>query len=214
MKRKLALLIAVFVLLAIPAAWLNTQQGVFWGDRFLRRTASGYGPITMVRQENTAHFTGTIEGFSWAGTVRRDGDTMTVAFPDGETIAGTWNGKYLCDPDGMPYIFTTDMITISVGNEPVPPSRVSQAHLLCRMEQEDTEQRGSLWCIAVGLVLYVIGALSILFPDTMHFFGGRWLYDHAELSDAGRFLQRGAGWLGLAVAAFVMYLPLFYFLVR
>lgn len=214
MKKRVILLTLVVLLLAIPAAMLNLQQGVFIGDHFLPRTDSGYGAITILRQEDATQFTGVVGGFSWAGAVRWNGDTASVTFLDGVTVNGRWDGQNLCDLSGVPYAYTIDAVTISVNNEPVPPSHTYQADVLCRMSMGQTEQRGSLWCVAVGLLLYLIGALSILYPDRMHFFGGRWMYSQAELSEAGRSLQRGAGWFGLIAAAIVMYLPLFYPLIN
>lgn len=212
MRKRIILLTLAALLLTVPAAWLNLQTGVFIGDDFLRRTDSGYGPIAMIGQEDATQFTGMIDGFSWAGAVRWEGNIASVTFPDGVTVTGTWDGRHLCDLSGVPYAYTADAITIVVNNESVPPSHTYQADVLCRMSMGETEQRGSLWCVAIGLLLYLIGALSILFPDKMHFFGGRWMYDQAELSDIGRFVQQLAGWVGLATAVFVMYMPLFYFL--
>lgn len=214
MKKRFFLLAIVFLLLALPAAYLNLQQGIWWGDTFLRRTADGYGSIRMTRSDAGTLFSGTLDNFTWHGTVTREGKSIAVTFPDGTRIAGTWNGEYLCDPSGMPHAFQGDMVTIVVNGEAQPPSPIAQADLMCRMALEQIEQRGSLLLVLLGLFVYVTGALSILYPEKMALLGGRWRFAYAELSDAGRAAQKFSGWVCILLSPIVMYLPLFSFLLN
>ena len=212
MKKRFILLSVLLLLLSLPALWLNLQQGIFWGDHFLQRTGDGYGPITMTRAEDHTEFSGILGGFSWLGEVIWENSTARVTFPDGISISGQWDGLHLCDLSGFPYAYTSDMITISVNNEPVPPSHTAQADLMCRMDREFTEARGSVFLVLLGAAAYMTGVLCVLFPDKMYFLGRRWRYDYAELSDTGRFMQKIGGWVCIGTSLFIMYLPLFYFL--
>lgn len=209
MKKHIVLLSLLLLLLIIPATWLNLQSGLYVGEDFLRRTDAGYGPLTLQTQADGAHITGSIDGFSWEATVQTSDAGMSVTLADGTTTAGTWDGEHLCDESGMPYAYLSGSITIVVGNETPPPSPIFQSDVLCRMALGQTEQRGSLSCVLVGVVCYVIGALAIIFPDFTYFFGRRWLFASAELNDTGRTFQRFGGIIGLICAAFLMYLPLF-----
>lgn len=209
MKKHVLLLSMLLVALIIPAAWLNLQTGLYVGEDFLRSTDAGYGPLTLQHQADGMQVTGSVDGFSWDAAVQTQDGGMTVTLADGNVYAGTWDGEHLCDERGMPYAYTSGGITIVVNNEPSPPDPILQADTLCRMALGQTEARGSLWCVLVGVIVYGIGMLSIFFPDFMYFLGRRWCFEQPELSDAGRFCQRLGGVVALAGGAVVMYLPLF-----
>lgn len=209
MKKHVILLSLLLLVLIVPASLLNLQTGLYVGNDFLLCTDTGYGPLAMQTQADGVRFTGSLDGFSWDATVQINDSSLSVTLPDGSITTGVWDGEHLCDESGMPYAYTSGGITIVVGNEPSPPHPIFQADTLCRMALGQTEQRGSLLCVLVGVICYAIGALAILFPDFIHFFGRRWLYDHAELNDTGRVIQRLGGIVGLIASAVLMYLPLF-----
>ena len=221
MRKTVVILLAIALLLALPALWLNLQEGLYVGDDFLRRTGEGrYGDISLERLNGATHVTGRLRNSDftaqlvWSSSVPPSdyvgwGDrSATVTFPDGETISGVWMSPHLCSADGMPNVFGGDMIRIVTGNEEPPLARTTIADLICRMDLGDTERYGSPWLVLAGLVIYAIGALSVLFPDRMHFLGGRWAYANPELSDEGRFFQRLGGAVAMIDAAIIMYLPL------
>ena len=72
MTKRIILLMLGLALLLMPAALLNTRQGVFAGEVFLPRTDSGYGPIVLTRQEGAIDFTGTAADTDFAAVMRRD----------------------------------------------------------------------------------------------------------------------------------------------
>lgn len=208
MKKQVLLLCLVLLVLIVPATWLNLQTGLYVGEEFLRCTGAGYGSLTLQHQADGVHITGSMDGFSWDATVQMQEGSMSVTLADGTVYAGAWDGEHLCDESGMPYAYTSGGITIVVNNEPAPPNPIFQADTLCRMALGQTEARGSLWCVLVGVIVYGIGMLSIFFPDFMYFLGRRWCFEQPELSDAGRFCQRLGGAVALAGGTVVMYLPL------
>ena len=209
MTKKIILLVLGLAVLLAPAAWLNTQQGVYAGDVFLPRTEAGYGPITMALEEDAVTFTGTAAYTNFTAVLCRDEDMVSIAFADGETLTGHWNGANLCNDDGTPYAHTSHAITVTVGNEPSPLGNAALADVLCRMAFGVTESRGSLHLLLLGTVLYVLGALYVLIPEKMYFLGRQWVFSHAELSDMGRLGQVIGGWVLVAAAAIIMYFPLF-----
>ena len=209
MTKKIILLVLGLVVLLVPAAWLNTRQGVYAGDVFLPRTEAGYGPITMTREDGAVTFTGTAADTDFTAVLCRDGNMVSIAFADGATLTGQWDGANLCNDDGTPYAYTSHAITVTVGNEPSPLGQAPLADVMCRMAFGVTEARGSLHLLVVGTVLYVLGALYVLIPEKMYFLGRQWVFSHAELSDMGRLGQVIGGWVLVIAAAVMMYFPLF-----
>lgn len=209
MTKKIILLALGLAVLLAPAALLNTRQGVYAGDVFLPRTENGYGPIVLTLEDGAVTFSGTAADTDFTAALCRDGDMVSIAFADGETLTGHWDGANLCNDDGMPYAYTAHAVTVTVGNEPSPLGRAPLADVLCRMAFGVTEARGALHLLVVGTVLYVLGALYVLIPEKMYFLGRQWVFSHAELSDMGRLGQVIGGWVLLAAAAIIMYFPLF-----
>ena len=209
MTKKIILLALGLAVLLTPAALLNTRQGVYAGDVFLPRTENGYGPIVLTLEDGAVTFSGTAADTDFTAALCRDGDMVSIAFADGETLTGHWDGANLCNDDGMPYAYTSHAITVTVGNEPSPLGRAPLSDVLCRMAFGVTEARGALHLLVVGTVLYVLGALYVLIPEKMYFLGRQWVFSHAELSDMGRLGQIIGGWVLLAAAAIIMYFPLF-----
>lgn len=208
MTKKIILLALGLALLLAPAALLNTRQGVYAGDVFLPRTENGYGPIVLTLEDGAVTFTGTAADTDFTAVLCRDGNMVSIAFADGATLTGHWDGANLCNDDGMPYVYTAHTVTVTVGDEPSPLGRAPLADVLCRMAFGVTEARGALHLLVVGTVLYVLGALYVLIPEKMYFLGRQWVFSHAELSDMGRLGQVIGGWVLVIAAAVMMYFPL------
>ena len=72
------------------------------------------------------------------------------------------------------------------------------------------EQRGHFVVILMAMVIYALGIASFFWPEEVHFFGNRWRYANAELSDDGIFVQKISG-VACAIAGVVLlYAPLFW----
>lgn len=209
MTKKIILLALALAVLLVPAAWLNTRQGVYAGDVFLPRTEEGFGSIAMTLEDGATVFSGTAADTDFTAVLCQDEGLVSVAFADGDTLTGRWDGANLCNDAGTPYVYTSQAITVTVGNEPSPLGHAPLADVLCRMAFGVTEARGALHLLVVGTVLYVLGALYVLIPEKMYFLGRQWVFSHAELSDMGRLGQVIGGWVLLAAAAIIMYFPLF-----
>ena len=209
MTKKIILLALALAVLLVPAAWLNTRQGVYAGDVFLPRTEAGYGPIVLTLEDDAVTFSGTAADTDFTAALCWDEGLVSIAFADGATLTGQWDGANLCNDVGTPYAYTSHAITVTVGDEPSPLGQAPLADVLCRMAFGVTEAQGSLHLLLAGTVLYVLGALYVLIPEKMYFLGRQWVFSHAELSDMGRLGQVIGGWVLLAAAAIMMYFPLF-----
>ena len=100
MTKKIILLALGLAVLLAPAALLNTRQGVYAGDVFLPRTENGYGPIVLTLEDGAVTFSGTAADTDFTAALCRDGDMVSIAFADGATLTGQWNGANLCNDDG------------------------------------------------------------------------------------------------------------------
>ena len=50
----------------------------------------------------------------------------------------------------------------------------------------------------VGLIVYILGVLAVVYPDKMHFLFRRWVYNNPELSETGRALEQiGGGFVAI-----------------
>lgn len=207
MRKTVIVMGIVFLLFAFPALWLNTQKGVHVWDEFLVcKNDKTYGDVQLVRENGVTRFSGWAAGNDFTAELRWDGEHAVATFPDGQTVSGRWDGaEYLRAEDGLPLVFTHRQITVTVNGQPPPMAPVAKANILCQMDQNIIEQRGSIWMVILGLAAYVIGALCFLFPEAAHFFGNRWQYDHAELSDAGIFAQKSSGVVIMAIGVIAMY---------
>lgn len=216
MKKQIAILIAVFLLLAVPALLLNTRQGVNLSDMFFARQdahtfcADSANEFRLRAEEGGTHADILLRGKPDTAFIAWSDELTRVVFGDGEVIEGCLSETFgLVDANGRP-LWMDDRISIVVGGEGDGHiSRVSIAEALCRMDLGETESRGSVWLIVLGAAFYGFGMLNILLPEKMFFFGSCWQFAHAELSDAGYAAQVFGGYVSLIGGAVFMYLPLF-----
>ena len=219
MKKKAVILSAVLIVLMIPAILLNGRKGVYMGESFYMphdNRDNSWVYRSMERYEVTLDWSG--EGtacYVRAGVTECDArltwtdDWAHVEFDDGTVVEGYWTGTSLVSEEGTP-VWLDDEIQIVVSGQPEQPLRkYSVAAALCRMDRKELDSFGSIWVALVGAVIYILGALNILIPEKMHFFGSRWRYAHAELSDEGYAAQVFSGIVTLICGVIFMYLPLF-----
>ncbi len=222
MKKKLIIMILALAVLAAPACLLNGRQGVYMGGRFYTPednrdnswtwyTDGGY----RVTLDWSGDGTFCVVMQNWVDSVVQldwKEDWARLTFEDGEILEGRWNGTELVNPDGRPLWMDLDddIIQIIVEGEPEPSiNRYTLAKGLCRMDQRKTEPFGSIALVALGVFMYAIGMLSVLFPEKMAMLGERWKYDSYELSDAGLISARLGGVVAMIGGVAIMYLPLF-----
>lgn len=219
MKKKIVLLMLAFVLLAVPAAWLQLREGVMLDGRFfVQKTAdlyiSGNDSVTISRAKDGAELFIRLSGETANVQVNINQDEYGFHYDDGRQVTG-YAGKWLdelVDADGAP-IHLEDSIVVQVGNESSPSlltREYSLSNVLYHMLEGICEQRGHLLVILMALFVYALGIASFFWPQEVHFFGSRWLYVNAELSDAGIAVQKIAGAACAVVGVVLLYAPLFW----
>lgn len=219
MKKNIILMALAFVLLAIPATYLQTADGVMLDGRFFTQKnedlyVHGKSSVSISRNDDGAEIGILLDGEELTAALMVEGDQYTFAYEDGRTVqgyAGKWTDE-LVDADGAP-IWLEDSITVVVGYEPEPSAltrEYSLSNILYHMTEGICEQRGHFVVILMAMVIYALGIASFFWPEEVHFFGNRWRYANAELSDDGILVQKISG-VACAIAGVVLlYAPLFW----
>ena len=219
MKKKIILLVLAFVLLAIPAAYLQLQDGVIMGGRFFAQKTetlyvSGDDSVAISPTNEGAKIRIVLDQEELDATLTIEAQKYTFVYADGRTVegyAGRWMDE-LVDADGAP-IWLEDSVVVVVGNERAPSvltREYSLSNILYHMVEGICEQRGHGVVIAMAMLIYVLGIASFFWPEEVHFFGSRWAYANAELSDLGIAVQKIAGVACAVVGIVLLYAPLFW----
>lgn len=212
MKRKILILTLILLVLACPAVWLNVRRGVSVGDVMLYEKERGAlyknreNSVSLQRMPDSTAFDIRLKSESLTVRLVWQGDQATFTFDDGTVISGIWTGAYLRDEEGLP-ISLRDGITITFNGQETTIGKNALCEDLCRMDRSLSEPYGHIGLVLAGALLYTLGAATLLFPEEMHFFGSRWKYAHAELSDDGRMMQQLGGVVGMLCSIVIMYLP-------
>ena len=216
MKKKLILLVAVLLAAFIPAMALNVQRGVPVGESFLtKRNDALYEKnadyrVALTRGEDETLCEIQLGAQTLSAALRWQGNRARVEYDDGAVIEGVWRADdmWLTDEDGRP-VSWNDGVTVTVDGDPVGIGRGALANALCRMDIDATEPRGSAAVPLVGALLYVVGAAAFLWPEQTYFFGSRWRFNVAELSDDGKLMQKAGGVITMLGSIVLMFYPLF-----
>ena len=216
MKKKLILLVAVLLAAFIPAMALNVQRGVPVGESFLtKRNDALYEKnadyrVALSRGEDETLCEIQLGAQTLSAVLRWQGERARVEYDDGAVIEGVWRADdmWLTDEDGRP-IAWNDGATVTINGDIVSIGRGALADALCRMDTNATEPRGSAAVPFVGALLYVVGAAAFLWPEQTYFFGSRWRFNVAELSDDGKLMQKAGGVITMLGSIVLMFYPLF-----
>ncbi len=194
-KIYIAAVTAVFAAALIFSVWRNFRSGVFVGNDFLYKQSDAMyiknDANNIAADENG--YTIILNGKRQTASVMWSKDRASVTFDDGTVMEGYWDGQNLWRDDGMPFTYS-DGFSVSVGGEEnhhIGKGTISDA--LCKIDRNETETRGSVWLVLVGVILYLMGAFAFLFPNESHFLLSSWAYKEPELSDAGLFMERLGG---------------------
>ena len=110
------------------------------------------------------------------------GDQVTFSFAD-DTINGTWTGDQLLAADGSPVGW--DEMQIIAGNEKPVISDETYSNALGHILYGNLESI-SFWGFTVlGVLIYVLGIVQILYPDKVYFFLRRW-----QFSECGNYRMK------------------------
>lgn len=219
MKKKIILLAVAFVLLAVPAAWLQLRDGVMLDGRFFTKKSeslytSGDDSVSIRPNDDGADISIELDGKQLGVKLTVVNDRYSFAYEDGRTVegyAGRWSDE-LVDADGAP-IWLEDGIVVVVGNQPEPSvltREYSLSNILYHMVEGICEQRGHVLVIVMAALIYALGIASFFWPEEVHFFGSRWRYANPELSYDGIVVQKISGVACAVVGVVLLYAPLFW----
>lgn len=219
MKKKIILMALVFVLLAIPAAYLQMVDGVMLSGRFFAQKNDGLyvhgdDSVSITPNQEGAKISISLDGEQLNAALTVADDVYTFTYEDGRTVqgyAGKWSDE-LVDAQGAP-IWLEDSVVIVFNDEPAPGAltrEYSLTNILYQMVEGICEQRGHFLVILMAMLIYALGIASFFWPEEVHFFGGRWAYSNAELSDAGILVQKVSGIACAVVGIVLLYAPLFW----
>lgn len=212
---------AALAVIALLTGWYFAfRKGVEIGDSFFYKVSD-----TMYRHDKANY----IEALSDSSfkIVSDDGDktasihaddmSVTIDFSHGESLTGFWNGECLQDADGFPLGWDSFSVTAQYSDgtsDPEPAAgSISYAEAICRIYFGQETAR-SVWYVPVlGIILYIIGVITVMYPEEMHFLFIRWRYRNPELSDEGILLERISG-IALCIAGLAFMSSLFFLFIN
>ena len=97
MKKKIILLALVFVLLAIPAGWLQLRDGVMMDGKFYAQKNAdlythGKDSVSISRNDTGAEISIVLNGEHLDAALTIENDFYSFAYEDGRTVEG-YGGK-------------------------------------------------------------------------------------------------------------------------
>lgn len=206
------ILAAVFSVFLISSSWKNFRKGVYIGDQFFYKisdTLYRNGSSDDIKLQNSGdetEFALLLDGKPQTVQMQWSGDSVEILYEDGTVINGRWDGRHICDEDGAPVVYNWNELAQIRGGEYARNEKGTVSIALCKISQEETEMRGSIWGTIAGVIIYLIGSLTVLFPNEVYFFLSRWAYKEPELSAAGMFVQRLCGVVIMIVGIVIMYI--------
>lgn len=218
-RKRAMLLTVILVVFGGLGLWKNLGRGIYMGDVFLQQKSgvlyrSKGNEISMEKEDTGADFDITLKDTSQSARLDWSGKNHAViTFEDGNVVEGDWESSWggdgeLIDEEGFP-IWVSDDMAISFDDDFSSISYGTLGAVLCRMFYGSTETRGSLWIVLVSAVIYIIGALSFLFPNAMHFGFFGWMYEKPQLSEEGIALEQIGAVILMLVGIGVMFYPVF-----
>ena len=210
--KKKAIKVIIIVLIAAVAfgygAYATMRPGVYVGDDFLyEKSASRYekDASNYIEQTSDHEFTIVSHDKKQEVSYEIEKEQITFYFPD-QTISGSWDTerKELYD-NGVPVLqngnfeFSEDGVNIApdMGQE-----RCSYA--LCRIIYNDQETISKWYMNILGLILYILGIICVMYPEECYFFLKRWQFKNGELSTFGRLWQQIGGGIIAGFGIFIM----------
>lgn len=137
-----------------------------------------------------------------------NGEKMTVDYEDGTKISGNWDGeKMVLEGEYFVEIFTENE------SEEDTITQYDYAYAVADIVVENYESISNWLCAVVGIVLYIIGIVTMIYPNETYFFMRGWLFNNTELSEVGESLQRIGGGL-VAIMGLWVISGLFVFFMR
>lgn len=194
-KQILLIAAAVAAIISLLAGWYFTlRKGVYVGEKFFYKistTRYEQNDSNYIEQVSDSGFEIVSDTGKKTVSVKVERNSLIFAFSDGTSLTGVWDGVYLTDSEGLPVGW--DMVQISVNEKPIEVSNATYCQALCRIYYGKEETISKWYIQVVGILIYLLGIVSVLYPDEVHFFLIKWKYNNPELSETGRLLEQIGG---------------------
>ena len=209
-NKAIKVVIAIFIAAVVfgYGGYTTMRPGVYVGDDFFyEKSASRYekDASNYIEQTSDHEFTIVSHDKKQEVSYEIEKEQITFYFPD-QTISGSWDTerKELYD-NGVPVLqngnfeFSEDGVNIApdMGQE-----RCSYA--LCRIIYNDQETISKWYMNILGLILYILGIICVMYPEECYFFLKRWQFKNGELSTLGRLWQQIGGGIIAGFGIFIM----------
>ncbi|MDO4340203.1 MAG: hypothetical protein Q4C91_19295 [Eubacteriales bacterium] len=197
-KRKILLtgIVLIAVVSLAVGGYFTLRKGIYAGESFFYRISDAryeQNKSNYIERTTGSGFKIVADGEEKTVSVYENANLLVFSFSDGTSLEGSWDGEYLTDSQGFPVGW--DEIQFSVNGEPIEAgiSNAAYCQALCKI-YFGKEETISVWYFSViGILVYILGVVSILHPDEAHFFLSRWKYHNPELSETGRLMEQIGG---------------------
>ena len=197
-KKKLLLMGAVLIaVVSLLAGWYFTLRlGVYVGDDFYYKVSDRKykkNQTNYIEQISDNDFALVSDTGEKTVSLKFHNDLATFDFSDGKSYEGYFDEatETFRDKEGM--IIGWDSIQIVGGNEPKRISDRTYCVPLFQIYFNEGETRGIWYLQVLGIILYILGIITVLYPNEVHFFLISWKYDYPELSESGLQMERVGG---------------------
>lgn len=199
----LAATLILFAVLLVLGCRTCLRKGVDIGDVYFYKVnqevykADDNNYLKLQKQEGIENAVIVLDGEKQTAQLSWDGSDVAVTYSDGTVIHGTWGGEELFDEEGTPIIYSEcymdDYADVSAYGASAEARKAVLSEALSRISRNAARTRGSVWNMLLGMVLYALGVLIIRNPEASFFFLNRWRYREAELSEAGKAVEKIGG---------------------
>ncbi len=212
-SRKKAIKAVIIVLIAAIAfgygAYATLRPGVYVGDDFFyKKSDSRYEKniSNYIKQTSDHEFTIVSSDKKQEVPYEIDKEQITFHFPD-QTISGTWDStqEQLYDGNEVPILQNGNIELSEDGMDVTSGTRQQHySYALCRIIYDDPQMISKWYLNILGLILYILGIICVMYPEECYFFLCKWQYKNGELSTLGRLWQQIGGGIIAVIGIFIM----------
>lgn len=211
-SRKKAIKAVIIVLIAAVAfgygAYATLRSGVYVGeDFFYKKSGSRYEKnlSNYIEQTSDHEFTIVSSDKKQEVSYEIEKEQITFYFPD-QTISGTWDPAQGELYDGGVPVLQNGNFEFSADGVLVAHSTTQErySYVLCRIIYDNPQTISKWYLNILGLILYILGIICVMYPEECFFFLQKWQYNNGELSAMGRLWQQIGGGILAVFGLFVM----------
>ena len=211
-SRKKAIKAVIIVLIAAVAfgygVYTTLRPGIYVGEAFFyKKSDSRYEKdiSNYIEQTSDHEFALVFSDKKQEVSYAIEKEQITFDFKD-QTISGIWDPVQgeLYD-DGVPVLqngnfeFSADGVMVAHGT-----TQERYSYALCRIIYDNPQTISKWYLNILGLILYVLGIICVMYPEECYFFLRKWQYNNGELSAVGRLWQQIGGGILAALGLFIM----------